>query len=322
MKISIIIPVYNVEEYIERCILSVINQTYTNIEIIIINDCTPDKSMEIIAKIVEEKEIKNINIIHHDENKGLSGARNTGIDNSTGNYILFLDSDDELPVDAVSNLAHNISSQKPDFIIGKVITTGSDMEFNLDSDNSIVEGYDIFRAYLASRLYVMAWNKLVNRDFLIRNNLYFIEGIIHEDIIWFFNLTHCSRKMITCPFYTYIYHIRKASISQTVKEKNIRDLLFSFKYINDKLSDIYYEHKEYILSYIITMRFYILENSVHLGYNFWKETYNTLKKNDKTVKKNIFLQKNILLKLKLKYILYTFLHPLILFKILKAKRTK
>ena len=103
LKVSIIIPVYNSEEYIKRCLESVINQTYKNLEILIINDGSKDKSDEIIKSYKDDR-IKYIT----QENRGLSGARNTGIDNSTGDYIMFLDSDDSIDLDAVSLLVERI----------------------------------------------------------------------------------------------------------------------------------------------------------------------------------------------------------------------
>ena len=119
IKVSIIIPIYNVEPYIERCIISVLNQSYKNIEIIIINDCTPDKSIELINKLLNNKysSTENIHILNHEKNKGLSAARNTGIMNATGDYLYFLDSDDSITHDCIEVLV-NALSLNIDFVIG------------------------------------------------------------------------------------------------------------------------------------------------------------------------------------------------------------
>ncbi len=123
MKISIIIPIFNVEKYIIECLNSVFSQTYKNIEIIIIDDCGTDKSMEIIynfIKVYPSK--KNVIIIQHPYNKGLSSARNTGIRNATGKYIYFLDSDDYISpncIESFVNLA--ISYNYPNIIFGSAI---------------------------------------------------------------------------------------------------------------------------------------------------------------------------------------------------------
>lgn len=102
-KVSIIIPVYNVEKYIRQCLESVINQTYKNIEIIVINDGTKDGSMKIVEEYLEDKRIKIIN----KNNGGLSSARNKGIEEATGEYIYFLDSDDWIEKDTIEVLVKN-----------------------------------------------------------------------------------------------------------------------------------------------------------------------------------------------------------------------
>ena len=95
MLVSIIIPIFNAEEYIEECIESVYQQTYPNIEVILINDCTPDNSMEIVEKIINKYKDKfPTTTIDHDYNKGISEARNSGLDIAKGEYIYFIDSDD------------------------------------------------------------------------------------------------------------------------------------------------------------------------------------------------------------------------------------
>lgn len=106
MKVSIIIPVYNVSKYIERCLKSVLGQTWKDLEIILVDDCTPDDSMDIVRGILETSSRSDIvTILKHEKNRGLSAARNTGIRQATGNYLYFLDSDDYLPANGIELLA-------------------------------------------------------------------------------------------------------------------------------------------------------------------------------------------------------------------------
>ncbi len=95
-KVSIIVPIYNVEKYIERCAVSLFEQDFEDIEYIFVNDCTPDNSVEILEKVIEKypNRKSHLKIVHHKENKGLGSARNTGLEQATGNYILHIDSDD------------------------------------------------------------------------------------------------------------------------------------------------------------------------------------------------------------------------------------
>ena len=103
---SVIIPVYNKEKYVQAAVKSVLNQTFTDFELIIVNDCSTDNSRKEVSKIISEQ----IKIIEHHENKGLSASRNTGIKNATGNFIAFLDADDEWKPDFLATIKSLIST--------------------------------------------------------------------------------------------------------------------------------------------------------------------------------------------------------------------
>lgn len=228
MKISIIIPIYNVEPYIGKCLLSVFNQTYKNIEIILINDCGTDKSVEIANRVIIPYQASHdIKIIHHYQNQGLSAARNSGVKTATGEYIYFLDSDDTLPDTAISNLIEKAKKyQYPDFVIGGIKTTGIEERVYpllsneyLDSNEKIIEDYMLFKWN------VMACNKLIKRDFFIKNGLYFMEGFLHEDIDFSLRLAISAHSMASCHENTYSYFIRDDSITTYKSIKNYNDLL-------------------------------------------------------------------------------------------------
>lgn len=232
IKVSIIIPVYNVENYIEDCLLSVINQSYNNIECIFVDDCTKDDSIDIINKrLAEYKGPIKFKIISHKENMGLSAARNTGIRNSKGDYLFFLDSDDEITSDAISNLVKLSNSGKVDCVVGNVGVYGESSQVQLktqllSSTLSILESTnEILKSYYNNEWYVMAWNKLINKDFLIYSNLFFPEGLLHEDQYWSYKLALSARNMSFCCDITYIYKIRGNSITGKIKEKNINSLI-------------------------------------------------------------------------------------------------
>ena len=107
MKVSIIIPIYKVEPYIERCIQSVLRQTYRDLEVILVDDCTPDRSMELAKACIEQSPLsKDLQIVYlrHEQNRGVSVCRNDGIDAATGEYIMFIDSDDHITDDCVETL--------------------------------------------------------------------------------------------------------------------------------------------------------------------------------------------------------------------------
>lgn len=216
MKITIIVPVYNVEAYIEDCLKSVALQTYKgDIECIIVNDCTPDNSCVIIERFIKEYN-GNINFIllHHTVNRGLSAARNTGIDAATGEYIYFLDSDDEITPDCIDLLTEPLKQKKYDFVIGNYQTAGSDREFPplLLEEGKIDGNEDIRDSYFKEIWYMMAWNKLCHLDFIRKEKLYFKEGIIHEDELWSFKKACVAQTMYCVKKKTYKYKVRESSI--------------------------------------------------------------------------------------------------------------
>lgn len=120
-KISVLIPVYNVEKYIERCILSVLGQTMQNgVEVIILNDCTPDCSMAIIQKVLNSHLRKNgmtIHIIKHEQNRGQAAARNTLIRHAKGEYLLFIDSDDYVDSDMLEKMYEKAIETEADIVM-------------------------------------------------------------------------------------------------------------------------------------------------------------------------------------------------------------
>lgn len=218
MRVSIIVPVYNVEPYIEDCLRSVASQTYKGqLECIIIDDCTPDGSCDVIEKFIKEY-IGNIQfkLLHHDKNRGLSAARNTGIDAATGEYIYFLDSDDEITPRCIELLTAPLKRRKYDFIIGDYSVIGSNKDNYpplLVKEKEMLKNYSIRESYLSYKWYVMAVNKLCNTEFVRNEKLYFKEGIIHEDDLWSFQLACLAQTMYVIRNQTYIYKVRRDSIT-------------------------------------------------------------------------------------------------------------
>ena len=180
MKVSIIIPVYNVSKYIERCLKSVLGQTWKDLEIILVDDCTPDDSMDIVRGILETSSRSDIvTILKHEKNRGLSAARNTGIRQATGNYLYFLDSDDYLPANGIELLADAAIQYDVDFVIGNYEITGSPRwtpPLLLDTC-LLVNNKEILSAYSKDKWYVMAWNKLIRKSFVNDSSLFFRKGL-------------------------------------------------------------------------------------------------------------------------------------------------
>lgn len=184
-KISIIVPIYNVEDYLECCIDSIIEQTYKNLEIILVNDGSTDSSLNICKKYA--KKDKRI-IIVDKVNGGLSDARNAGLEKATGKYVMFTDSDDFLMIDAVEKLYNGIKEHNVEFITANFIFVNNDgtpwkkpmfsSKFN-EGEISIDEYHQSF--YLMNS---GVWNKLFKKEFLDKNKLKFQVGMPAEDAIF------------------------------------------------------------------------------------------------------------------------------------------
>ena len=209
-KISIIVPVYNVRNYISECFNSIVAQTFKEkTECIFVDDCGQDDSIEILNKLISHYQgCIDFKICHHDKNKGQSAARNTGIKKSTGEYLLFIDSDDKITNDCLDILYGLVNKYpKVDIVQGSAISKNSILSMRGKNVPEYSDDYEWIRKSLLSRYVfpITPWNKLVNRNFLIKNNLFFKEGLIHEDELWHFFLAKHVHS-IACSFKeTYFY---------------------------------------------------------------------------------------------------------------------
>lgn len=179
MLLSVIIPVYNVERYIEKCILSVLQNGFSEdlYEIVIVDDESPDNSLHIINKFLQTH--KNIRVISQ-ENRGLGGARNTGIRTAIGKYLLFLDADDWYLQDTIGKLIQIAESESLEILEfgAQGIFTNGEIMYSKSMDSEIMNGVDYYQKY---RYLDSACNKLYNRDFVIGNKLFFLEKLYIED---------------------------------------------------------------------------------------------------------------------------------------------
>ena len=232
LKVSVVIPVYNVMPYLERCVQSVVRQTYQNLEIILVDDGSTDGSGKLCDKIAGTDQ--RIRVIHQ-KNQGLSGARNTGIRQATGEYIVFLDSDDEwLLSDGLEKL---LGEDKTDIIVFKRVDIwkGNQRVSCADYDTETIAKKPDIQAvfsYLVTtqQLQVSACFLLVRRQILLDHDIFFPLGMLSEDIYWSVHLwQHIQTvRFINLNFYGY-YH-REASITTTVSVKTYRsyDQIFSY----------------------------------------------------------------------------------------------
>ena len=232
-RVSIIVPVYNVSQYITKCLDSIYGQTYKNIELILVDDCGSDDSMTIVHDYLASHVSIDVRIISHQKNRGLSAARNSGMEKASGEYVYFLDSDDYITSDCIEALVKPLNNKKYDVVVGDYqYSNGKKSDLKLHNEE--LSGQQILDSYADGLWYVMAWNKLCRKDFLLDKNLTFEEGYLHEDVIWSFKLACKAQSMYVINNVTYNYLVRSSSIMTSMSiEHDVTVYLKAFDKIID-----------------------------------------------------------------------------------------
>ena len=237
--ISVIIPVYKVEKYLKRCIDSVINQTYKNLEIILVDDGSPDNCPKICDDY--SKKDKRIKVIHK-KNGGLSDARNKGIEKANGDYISFIDSDDYVELNYIDFLYKILKENNADISMGKQYVRYPNKILNTGSNNNyVLNSHDALEKMLYGEDFdVSAWAKLYKKELF--KGIRYPKGRLFEDSATTYKLIDKAKTIVlkSIPIYNYI--IRDDSITnETFNEKKF-DLITSTnemcKYINKKYKDL------------------------------------------------------------------------------------
>ncbi|MBQ4614805.1 MAG: glycosyltransferase family 2 protein [Akkermansia sp.] len=212
--ISIIIPVYKVEAYIQPCIASVINQTHRHLEILLVDDCGDDQSITLAEELLRPSGLE-WKVLRHEKNRGLSAARNTGAAHAQGNYLFFLDSDDYLAPHALEKLLRKAQETQADMVFGNLVydTDGVLAPCMWTRQKDAPAPTDPLNAHVRRLAFPMAWNRLIKRDFYTSSGVSFIEGLIHEDEPWSFSLIVRTGKVAFVQATTYYYRQRSGAIT-------------------------------------------------------------------------------------------------------------
>ncbi len=261
MKVSIIVAIYNLEKIISNCIESLINQTYQNIEILLINDGSIDGTINVIEKY---KKIDNRIKVYNKKNGGLSNVRNFGVNVSSGEYLLFVDGDDTLQLNTVEKLVTQVDENQ-DIIIFDLKCISEGHIFSLKGLKNV--SHEINKNYLIST--ISAVNKFYKRSFIINNNIQFMEDIYYEDLELMPKLIlyNPTIKYINEDLYNYIK--RKNSITNTAQySEKFNDIfkIFDSIRINFQKANLYNKYKDEI-EYIYISKFLINGSLRFIPYN-------------------------------------------------------
>ena len=296
MKVSVIVPVYNTEKYLDKCLNSLVNQTLKDIEIIVVNDGTKDNSQKIIDKF--KKKYSNIKS-YIKENGGLSSARNYGIEKSTGDYIAFLDSDDYVQLDMYEKLYLKAIESDFDVTVCDIKYIYEDKEVLVDSklSNDIKTKKDIKKAMV--NIYPAVWNKLYKRS-LFENKVMFKQGIWYEDVEFLYRLFPYINSIGVVKENLINYVQRDGAITKTFNDK-VFDYISNWNGILDfyKENNFYNEYKLEIEYCYVR---YLYATFINVASNFEnKESYKkaislaieNVKNNFPSYKKNKYFYKSL-----------------------------
>lgn len=228
MKVSVVIPIYNVEKFIERCVRSLMEQTLDNIEYIFVNDCTPDRSMDILRKVIADypNRQEDIHIINHQKNSGSAIVRNTGLYTATGEYLIYCDSDDWIEPDMYGDMYNKAKEANADIVVTDFYNeyaSCSKIKHQPYPNNSIQCISDM----LSGKLHCGTWNKLVRREIYFQNNISFPDGVdMWEDVATMIPICYYAKKIVYLPkaYYHYV-QTNSNSYTKKVSEKSLQDMM-------------------------------------------------------------------------------------------------
>lgn len=263
--VSVLIPVYNVEKYVEKCILSVLNQTMQDkVEVIIVNDCTPDKSMDKIRELIQThvngRKIKIV-IVNHDKNRGSAAARNTGLSHAKGDYIIHVDSDDYIEPDMIEKMYAEAIRTDADMIISDYYARF------LHRKVLCREKYtekDTYFGELIAGYHGSLWNKMIKRSLYEEHSVHALEGLdCGEDYIMMLPLMYYAQHIAYIPFGLYNYvKYNPDSITKKLTDKVKRNIFEQINYAKRFVAEHrLYKFEKNLAYLILSQKVRLLESS-------------------------------------------------------------
>ena len=251
MKVSVIIPIYKVEAFIERCATTLMEQTLREVEYIFVDDATPDRSIQILEEVVarypERKE--QVRIVHQEVNKGLPAARNTGIALATGEYIFHCDSDDYVELTMLEELYNAAQKNNADIVWCDWFLTFAENERYMKQP-SFDAPMEALKAMLSGAMKYNVWNKLVRRSLYTDNDIQFPAGYgMGEDMTMMMLFAHAKKVTYIPQAYYHYIKTNTNAFSQTYSDKHLVELKHNVQRIIDYMQNVYREALEKELNF-------------------------------------------------------------------------
>lgn len=274
-KVSVIVPVYNVEKYLSRCLDSLLSQDYDNYEIICVNDCSQDNSLDILKKYKNKS--GKIKVISNEINMGLGMTRENGMKMATGNYIMFVDSDDYVKTNYISTYAREININDYDVVVAGYIR---------DIDGKLKNNF-VSNSIWSTLTYTISCAKLFKKSFLIDNGIHFSKIRCGEDVYFSLSLFYNRPKYKVIQYCGYYYYFNRNSITGNVrKNKNLEKFIseiFSEFLNNYDISCLEKSEQQIIeYAYVTNMINALIAYGHGIGINKMRKLYDFFKKDLKS----------------------------------------
>lgn len=276
MKVSVIIPIFNVEKFIERCATTLMKQTLREVEYIFVDDATPDNSIRILEDVIAQNPYRReqVHIVHHSENKGLPAARNTGLALATGEYIFHCDSDDYVEPTMLEELYNAAQNNNADIVWCDWYLTFAQNERYMKQP-SYDSALAALKAMLSGAMKYNVWNKLVRRSLYTDNNIVFPEGHgMGEDMTMIMLFVHTHNvTYLPKAFYHYV-KLNTSAFCQTYSVHHLEDMLYNVKRITDYIQQ-YCRGKltQELAFFKLETKFPFLITDDWTKYHLWQEWY-------------------------------------------------
>ncbi len=265
--VSVVIPVYNGQNHISQCLEMILNQSYKNLEVIVVDDGSTDNSVQLINKFTK------VRLIQHSVNKGLSAARNTGINNATGKYIHFMDDDDQINVEFYESFIEACEKNNADMACGSFMNASSPAESQIFTSEKVVTSVkDKYTAtYVVRKAYV--WRYFFSLNFIREHQLYFEEGRLMEDILFSSRAVYYANKVVIVPNAHYHYVSTPNSIMNNKDKKHMKRREADYQHALKMVEDFAEEH-HFKVPALNTGKLQYKCSQVAFGLKYFLKTFN------------------------------------------------
>lgn len=275
-KVSVIIPIFRVEKFIERCAISLFEQTLDSIEYIFVDDTTPDKSIEILTDVLERypQRKPQVTILRHDVNKGLPAARNSGLSVAGGEYVFHCDSDDYLESNALEQML-NVAEKTDSDIVWCDYYLSFSMNERIMAQPNYSNSQEAIKGMLSGTMKYNVWNKLAKRRLYVNNSISFPAGhSMGEDMTMIKLFAHAKKvAYINAPLYHYI-RLNTDAMTQSYSERKIADIEFNVAQTLDYLlKNCKFDLTQEFAFFKLSTKLPLLISDKICNYRIWNELY-------------------------------------------------